>query len=388
MRILFINSVYDYGSTGHIIANLMGVLKEHGNEVKVAFGRHVERADKNSIIIGNRFDVLLSVIGSRLFDNHGLMNKRATRKFIKLIDAQDFDVIHIHNLHGYYINYPMLFEYLSKKKTPVVWTLHDEWSMTGHAAYEDGLVDDRSKEQEKENLHKYPACFLFSMAKRNIQMKKRYMSMLSDCTIVTPSNWLMNEVKESYLNEYKQQVINNGIDLSVFRVKPTVNKSKDSDRTILGVSNVWETRKGLDDFIKLRKLLDKKYTIVLIGLDKKQISKLPDGITGFERTDSVEQLVDWYNRADIFLNLTYEDNYPTTNLEAIACGTKVITYNTGGSPESVSKGNGSVVEPGDMKALVRAIYNTDGGAPEVDIIIGKNRMVSEYEQLFKRITEI
>lgn len=385
MRILFINSVYNYGSTGHIIADLKSELKNKGNEVKVAFGRHIERADQDSIIIGNRFDILFSGIGSRLFDNHGLMNKRATRKFIKEIDKQDFDIIHLHNLHGYYINYPILFKYLANKNIPVVWTLHDGWSMTGHAAYGGTFFSNGLNERKKNIKNKYPISFFASRNKRNIKIKKKYMGMLADCTIVTPSRWLMGKVDGSYLGKYNKQVIPNGIDLSIFRVKDKINIKKDGKKIILGVSNGWSKYKGFDDFIKLRSVLKNNFDIVLIGLDKNQISKLPKGIIGIERTDSLEQLVDWYNRADVFLNLTYEDNYPTTNLEALACGTKVITYDTGGSPEPISNRNGLVVNVGNIKALIDAIYSINGRVSKVDRSLNKYDMIKDYELLFKRI---
>lgn len=386
LRILFINSVYNYGSTGHIIKDLKDKLEQDGHVAKVAFSRYPERADKDSIIIGNKLDYTISGIGSRLFDNHGLMNKRATKKFIKEIDEQNFDVVHIHNLHGYYINYPLLFEYLAKKNISVVWTLHDAWPMTGHAAYDERLDGKMLDVKNGYFKAKYPISFLADRSERNLNLKNKYMGMLKDCTIVTPSKWLMGLVEDSYLDKYDKKIINNGIDLSVFR-KKKVSRVSDK-KMLLGVANVWEKRKGFDDFIELRSKLSDEYEIILVGLSKKQISILPKGVTGFERTDSVEQLVDLYNQADIFLNLTYEDNYPTTNLEALACGTPVVTYSTGGSPESAfTRHTSAVVGQGDIKALIEAFSDNVGRKPILNKAdLSKNTMIGYYLNLYKSIS--
>lgn len=387
MRILFINSVYNYGSTGHIIANLMKDLESNGHAVKVAFGRHVGKADKNSIIIGNKIDLLLSVIGSRLFDNHGLMNKRATRKFIRYIDDQNFDLIHIHNLHGYYINYPILFKYLAQKNIPVIWSLHDGWTMTGHAAYDKQFFPKLLQTSQSENMRRYPACILFNRSEKNKKDKKLFMGMLNACTITTDSKWLMTHVEKSYLSKYDKKVVHTGIDLSLFKPKKVNKRSK--NKMILGVASVWDDSKGLGDFAKLQAMIGSDYEIVMVGLTKKQISKLPSGIIGIERTDSVEQLVDLYNQADVFLNLTYEDNYPTTNLEALACSTPVITYDTGGSSEIISDRKHCVVKQGDLTAIIDAVQNVIGVSPKVDISdINKDTMIKAYCSLYEEVVRI
>lgn len=387
VRILFINSVYKYGSTGYIIANIKNELKSKGHEVKVAFGRHAERSDEDSIVIGNWLDILLSVIGSRLFDNHGLMNKRATRKFIREIDKQHFDIINLHNIHGYYINYPILFKYLAEKKVPVVWSLHDGWSMTGHAAYDKRFFSSLANVSQSDALRRYPAGFLFNRSKKNLKDREKYMSMLGACTITTDSKWLMTYVKNSYLGKYNKKVIHTGVDLSIF--KPKKIERLNGKKVILGVASVWDDSKGLGDFMKLQSMIKSDFEIVMVGLTKKQIAALPIGIVGIRRTDSAEQLADLYNQADVFLNLTYEDNYPTTNLEALACGTSVITYDTGGSPEIISDCAHCVVDQGDLESIAKAISNVAGNTAKIDILrINKDTMIKEYIKLYNEIIRL
>ena len=155
--------------------------------------------------------------------------------------------------------------------------------------------------------------------------------------LITPSRWLKKEVEKSYLKDYPIEVINNGVDTNVFKPTPSAIKQQygiEDKKVILGVASIWDKRKGLDTFIELSKELDDQYQIVLIGLNKNQIEQIPKNIIGISRTENVQELVKWYSAADVYFNPTLEDNYPTTNLEAIACGTPVITFNTGGSPES------------------------------------------------------
>ena len=179
-------------------------------------------------------------------------------------------------------------------------------------------------------------------------------------TIVTPSKWLKALVEQSFLKEYPVNVIYNGIDLDVFHpTKIHFDKLPELNNKylILGiVASEWSERKGLQDFLKLANILDKnKYQIILVGLSKQQIKKLPNYVIGIERTGNVRELAGIYTQADVFFNPTYEDNFPTTNLESIACGTPVITYNTGGSPEAISKNTGVVIEKGKIENVAQWI---------------------------------
>jgi glycosyltransferase involved in cell wall biosynthesis len=287
-------------------------------------------------------------------DKHGLASKKATARFIETIDKLKPDLIGLHNIHGYFLNYPLLFKFIKEKNIPVVWTFHDCWPFTGHCSYFESVDCEKWKTHcEKCPLTRnYPKA-LMDRSYQNFEDKQNAFLGVQDLKIITPSTWLAGLVKHSFLKSYPVEVIHNGVDLKTF--KPKAKESKNDDHIILGVANTWDARKGLQDFIELRKILPLEYKIVLIGLSDKQIKHLPKGIQGIQRTENVEALVDWYNKASVFINPTYVDNFPTTNIEALACGTPVLTYNTGGSPESVDHQTGTVVEKGDIKALSKAV---------------------------------
>ena len=291
----------------------------------------------------------------------GLGSVIATRKLVGRLKEINPDIVHIHNIHGYYLNYPILFNYLKEANIPIVWTLHDCWSFTGHSAYCDAVGCTKWKNGcgNCPNLKEYPISYTDN-SKNNWIRKKEIVTGVPDMTIITPSKWLAELVKESFLSEYRVEVINNGIDTDVF--KPTYGDFRkryhlEDKKILLGVASVWEKRKGLDDFIKLSEMIDDSYRIVLVGLSDNQLKTLPEGIIGITRTNSVKELAEIYTAADLFLNLTYEDNYPTVNLEAQSCGTPVITYDTGGSGESVPESN--KIEKGNLKEVVKRLEQTD-----------------------------
>ncbi|WP_297669209.1 glycosyltransferase [Thomasclavelia sp.] len=343
-RILFINSICN-GSTGTICKNLYKAAVEAGHECCIAYGRGEAPKGFKTIKIGNKLDIYLHVLKARLFDASGFGSKHATKEFIKKIDEFKPDIIHLHNIHGYYVNIEILFKYLkAHPEIKKIWTLHDCWAFTGHCAYYTYAKCDKWKTCCKEyclNRNEYPKT-IFSCVTRNYTNKKNIFSNVENMILVTPSKWLKNEVKKSCLKNYETVVIHNGVDTSVF--KPTSSDIRqqygvENKKIILGVASVWDKRKGLDIFIELSKQLDDDYQIVLIGLNSKQIKQLPSNIIGISRTESVQELVKWYSAAYVYFNPTLEDNYPTTNLEAISCGTPVVTFETGGSPESCLKTN-------------------------------------------------
>jgi glycosyltransferase involved in cell wall biosynthesis len=205
--------------------------------------------------------------------------------------------------------------------------------------------------------NEYPASWV-DKSHRNWKKKKDIFSDVPNMTIVTPSKWLKSWVKESFLKEYPVEVINNGIDTSQFCVSASTFKEKNGFENkfiLLGVSTSWDEMKGYSDYIKIAELLGNDYKVILVGLTKEQLEKLPKNIFGIERTSSVRELAEIYTAADLFLNLSYCENYPTVNLEALACGTPVLTYKTGGSPEIVQDYGGVVVEQGDIMAVINQI---------------------------------
>jgi putative colanic acid biosynthesis glycosyltransferase len=360
MKVLQINSVCGIGSTGRIATDIHQVLIEQGHESWIAYGRGKAYKSNNTIKVGNDFSNYLHVAQSRLFDGHGFGSIAATKSFIKKVDDLNPDIIHLHNIHGYYINIEILFEYLKSSRKPVVWTMHDCWAFTGHCAYFDYVGCEKWKFGCEKCPQKkvYPKTIGFDNSKLNYQKKKALFTSIDNMTIVTPSKWLANLVEDSFLGKYPIKVINNGIDLDVF--KPTSSNFRekynlDKKFIVLGVANVWDRRKGLTDILDLSKRLDDKYKIVIVGLNKKQLDDIPENIIGITRTNNIKELVEIYSEANVFLNPTTEDNFPTTNLEALACGTPVITYATGGSVESIDKSCGVVTEEKNELKVYEAI---------------------------------
>ncbi len=385
MKILMINSVCGIRSTGRICTDLASALEKQGHEVKIAYGREnvPECFQKYAVRIGTDFDVKMHGIKARLFDGSGWGSKRATIHFIEWVKAYDPDIIHLHNIHGYYINIEVLFNYLRTCGKKIIWTLHDCWAFTGHSAYCESAncIKWKSGCYNCPKKNSYPLSMI-DQSRFNWENKKKLFTGIPNLLIVTPSNWLKDLVKESFLSDYEITVINNGINTAVFKPRKSDIKNRlgiSKKKVLLGVASVWERRKGLDDFIELSNLLDDRYQIVLVGLSLSQIKRLPPRIIGIERTDSISELVDLYSAADVFLNLTYEDNYPTTNLEARACGTPVITYDTGGSPESA--GMQYVVKKGDLSAVLKMIGQCNdlkSTTEEQSNVIDNELAINEY----------
>ena len=345
MKVLMINSVCGVGSTGRICTDIADMLLSQGHECKIAYGRGEvpEKYRDISVRIGSTFKVYCNVLKSRLFDNEGFSAVGVTKKLVRWIKEYDPDVIHLHNIHGYYLNVKILFDYLKTSGKKIIWTLHDCWAFTGHCTHFQVPHCDKWRTECGKciRVKDYPKA-LISHAKRNYKRKKQTFCGVPNLTIVTPSKWLAGLVEQSFLSEYQTVVINNGIDLSVF--KPTESDFRErfgltDKKIILGVASVWEKRKGFNDFLELAKLIDDSYRIVLVGVNDKQLKMLPSSVIGIKRTNNVKELAEIYTAADVLFNPTYEDNYPTVNLEAQACGTPVITYPTGGSVESVPSEN-------------------------------------------------
>lgn len=356
MKYLFINSVYGVRSTGKIIADECHRLQKEGHECAVAYGREtIDDPTVRQIQIGSKKDYMIHAAMSRVFDLHGFCSKNATRELLRSIEEFRPDVIWIHNLHGYYINVEELFAWLKKQTdVNVFWTLHDCWSFTGHCAYFTMVGCEKWKKgcHHCKQLSAYPKTFLLDNSKNNYKKKRETFVGVNNLTLITPSKWLANLTRESFLSEYPVQVIHNTINTDIFRPTESDFRQKhglNDKKLVLGVAVGWEETKGLPDILELRKILPKEYEIVLVGTTTEQIQILPKGILGIQRTANQKELAEIYTASDVFINPTHQDNYPTVNLEAVACGTPVITYNVGGSPESAFPEN--VVDEGDIGAM-------------------------------------
>ncbi len=390
MKVFQINSTCGYGSTGRIAVDIQREVEREGGEGMIAYGRYTAPDGVNAYKITSEWGVRLHGVLSRLTDRHGMYSRRATRRLVQVMRAYDPDIVHLHNVHGYYLHVPTLFRYLKESGKPVVWTLHDCWTFTGHCAHFDFHGCDRWQTgcHHCPQKDQYPVSVLADASKRNYAQKKALFTAVENITFVTPSRWLAEFVKRSFFKGYPVRVIHNGIDLHKF--KPTDGDFRrrygvGDKQIILGVASVWTDRKGLDDFVKLQPLLRPDQQIVLVGMTDAQLAALPEGIIGIKRTNSVEELAQIYTAADAFFNPTYEENYPTTNLEAISCGTPVVTYRTGGSPESVSEGNGFVVEQGDLAAAVAAFDRVNGCAVDMHEAFDASRRFKEYVALYQEL---
>lgn len=364
MKILMINVSCGTGSTGRICTDLAQSLEAQGHEVKIAYGRDTvpPQYQRFAVRVDSDWGVKLHGINARLWDCSGFGSRIATEKFIRWVKKFNPDIIHLHNLHGYYIHVGILFRYLRACGKRIIWTLHDCWPFTGHCTCFDYAGCKRWKTGccQCPQRGEYPASLCLDFSRQRYREKRELFTGIADMVIVTPSQWLADLVKQSFLREYPTLVIHNGIDTTVFQ--PTRSDIKmrlgcADKRMVLGVAALWNQRKGLDAFIKLSQMLPPEFQIVLVGLSRAQINNLPKNIIGVEATGSVHELAQFYSAAEIFVNPTLEDNYPTTNLEAISCGTPVITYETGGSPESAML-YGACVPKGDVAAIARLVQET------------------------------
>lgn len=362
MKVLQINSVCGIKSTGRICTDLADVLVQNGHDCRIAYGRETvpEKYQHYALRIGTQRDVMYHALSARFFDNAGFGSRCATQKLICDIRAYDPDVIHLHNIHGYYVNIEILFNYLKNCGKKIVWTLHDCWSFTGHCAHFDYAGCDKWKTgcNRCPQKREYPKSDGLDASCRNYRRKKELFTGVPNVTLVTPSHWLADLTRQSYLREYPVVVIPNGIDTEVFR--PTESNFRadhhlENQKIILGVASVWTDRKGLQDFVKLSKMLDDTYKIVLVGLSKEQIQNLPGNILGIERTNSTKELAELYTAADVFLNLSVEETFGLVTIEALACGTPVIVYNKTAIPETVNSSCGMVLEAGVLHKLKQVL---------------------------------
>ena len=366
MRVLIVNFVCDTGSTGRICTGLANEYIAKGDEVKIAYGRHSVMNDYkiDTYHIGNEFDVRFSGLHTRLTDRHGFANKKSTRRFIKWATEYDPDLLWLHNIHGYYINVEILFAWIkSRPNMQVKWTLHDCWAFTGHCTHFTDVKCEQWKTHCSHCVQKsqYPKSILVDNCYNNYERKMKAFCGVRKMTIITPSNWLATIVKDSFLNKYPIEVNYNKIDTEVFKPTPSDFRIKFGlveKKIILGVANVWNEKKGLNDFYKLREMLDDRYWIVLVGLNERQIKQLPARILGIKHTDSIRELAEIYSAADIFVNPSKEETYGMTTVEAAACGTKAIVYKGTACEEVVNTTHcGTAVEQ-DIIAIYNAILNS------------------------------
>lgn len=360
MKIVQINTGIGFGSIGRIEDQIGSLVEKEGGICYYAHGsRYIVHSSPNAIKVGPKFEDYIHYGISLITGRDGIGSKCSTKRLVRKLTEIKPDIVHLHNIHGYYINYKILFEYLSKSNTPVVWTFHDCWPITGHCPYFDKVncIKWKTECYDCPLCHEFPKSLIFDQSSYNYNSKKSAFISVKNLNIVPVSSWLGDIVKESFLKDANIRVIHNGIDIDVF--KPTSSNLRErlgvdpNKKIILGIASGWDERKGFSDFVKLA--LEGEWQIVMVGDFEVDASRLPLSVIHIKNTNSQKELAELYSIADVFINPTYSDNFPTTNIEALACGTPVITYKTGGSPEALDENTGIVVPQGNLTELINAI---------------------------------
>lgn len=360
MKIAYIN-IGKAGSTGRIIIDLSRIAEEKQIETLSVYpgGRANLPKSPNDYIVAPEVIKLLTREMTYISGLEGRLSIISTFLLIMKLQRFDPDIIHLNNLHGWYLNIPMLFSYIKKNNIRVIWTFHDCWPITGHCThFQINNCKKWCKECNQCELHlEYPKCY-FDNSKSTFRMKRKAFTGIDNLTIVTPSEWLEHIVSQSFLRDYKILTINNGIDLSKF--KPTKSNFREchacqDKHIVLGVQSSWGYKKGIDVFIKLSEILPDKYLIVLVGTTSKIDADLPNNILSIHRTNNVQELAEIYSAADVFVNPTREDTFPTVNIEALACGTPVVTFDVCGSGEIIDETCGIKIPKDDINELYKAI---------------------------------
>ena len=391
-HLAIINTV-TYGSTGRIMLGIADTAREAGMEVRT----YAKKWDEDEAIPGNtyfgtKFENRINSTLSRITGISDVLSLFGTLRLIRELKRWDVDCIHLHNLHGWYLSFPLLFRFIKKRGIRVIWTLHDAWPVTGKCTY--FIYPPCSKWQEScggcGRLKEYPSSLL-DATRFMLKLKKRSFLGVADMTLVTPSQWLADLVRPTFLGQYQIRVIHNGIDLEAFAPKAGDFREKHAlagKKLVLGVAFQWETRKGLDVFQWLARRLPEDYAIVLVGTNEETDRLLPENVLSIHRTHDTGELAEIYSAADVFVNPTREDNFPTTNLEALACGTPVITFKTGGSPEMLSPLCGSVVERDDLEGLAREIERVCTERPYTRADCRRQAEKFEKKSSFRRYVEL
>lgn len=365
-KLIQINTVCN-GSTGNIMRQIQIEAQNQGYETISFYGRRKGYADLPCEKFGDFVGFWSHVIWNTITDKQGMFSYFVTKKMIRRLKEERPDIIHLHNLHGYYLNYPLLFKYLREEyKGKIIWTFHDCWPMTGHCPHFVIAKCDKWKTQcgKCSNKGLYPISWFMDSSKSNYELKKKLFSGFENMTIVCPSKWMQDIVKKSFLKDTKSVVVSNGIDLDVFYPRNTeealkkYNIPKDK-KVILGVASIWEERKGLGVFINLAKELDENYVIVLVGLNKAQKKKMQPNMIGIERTENRDELAEIYSRADVFLNPSEEESFSLVTIEAMACGTPVVALDSSAVKELVNEKNGIVLHEPNLNEYIKTILNCE-----------------------------
>lgn len=359
--LLLINVALNTGSTGKIVEGIGGLALSQGWDVYAAHGaRYVNQSSLKSYQVTNNAGEILHYIESCLFDAQGRGSRKETKRFLKVIDEIKPDVVHIHNIHGCFLNYPILFQYLREKNIPVVWTLHDCWAMTGHCVHFMRTDCEQWKTQcvKCPQKHDFPSSYLLDRCKSNYTLKKQLFTAMEKLRITTVSSWLKGVVEQSYLRKFSVVVVPNGVDTSKFVYTEGDIRERygiGDKKLVLAVASGFEERKGIYDFVKLSKMLPKEYQLLLVGTNDNDKKALSDNVIAVTRANGVKELAAFYSAADVLLSLSYEETFGLTIIEAMSCGTPAIVYDNTAQPELITPETGLVVANGDVEGAKKAI---------------------------------
>lgn len=392
MKVVQINTTCGIGSTGKISVEISRALSRNNIE------NYILCSKNNGYPLGVQCScnayIKVQAIRSRVLGNYGFNSKTATNKMIREMEHIQPDIVHLHNIHGHDCDLEALFSYFRQKKRKLLWTFHDCWAFTAYCPHFTMMKCEKWRSQCSKCIQRQEYSWLFDGSKRLFERKKELFQGL-DLTIITPSQWLADLVQQSFLKDYPVKVINNGINLGMF--KPTESDFRrqygaEGKKIVLGVAFDWGRRKGLDVFVEMAARLSDDYQIVLVGTNDKIDKLLPHNIISIHRTQNQQELVQIYSAADVFVNPTREENYPTVNMEALACGTPVLTFKTGGSPEIIDETCGSVVDCDDVDAMEKEIIRicSDRPYPEEHCLrkarsFDQNERFEEYVKLYERV---
>ncbi|MBQ3596282.1 MAG: glycosyltransferase [Clostridia bacterium] len=390
MKIVQVNVTCGKGSTGKICLAVSQLLNQKGIENYILYSSGTTDYPQ-AIKYQDTPYAKRQALKSRVFGNYGFNSTRSTKKLISEIEKINPDVIHLHNIHSHNCNLEVFFKYLKTANKKVFWTFHDCWPVTGYCPNFDMVGCEKWKTECSKCVQRKEYSWFFDKSKKLHDKKKKLFSGV-DMTIVTPSKWIASVVKQSFLKDYPVKVIYNGIDLDIFKPTPSDFRNKynlEDKFIILGVAFDWSVRKGIDVFVELSKRLDQRFKIVLVGTNVNIDKQLPSNILSIHKTQNQSELAQIYSACDVFVNPTREEALGLTNIEANACGTPVITFNTGGSPECVDKDSGIVVAKNDIDAIEKQVIslcenntfskeNCINKAKEFD----KNQKFREYIDLY------
>lgn len=379
MKIVQINAVCGMGSTGGITIEISKMLNEHNieNYIFYSYGKYeYEKGIKYSSNLSIRINAILA----KLFGNYGFNSHFSTNRLIRRLKAIKPDIVHLHNIHGHDVNIKKFFRYLKESGVRVIWTFHDCWAFTGYCMHFDYLKCSKWKELCKECPQKKSFSLFSDKSEKIFRLKEALFSDIEDLTVVAPSGWLAELAKQSFMSRFPIEIINNGTDLDVFYKRQTSLKEKygvENKHLVLGIP-----KENYEWFLELAEKMQDKYQLILVGLSKSQLQKLPKKIIGIGKVQSREEMAEIFSASDVFVNMTLQDTFPTVNLESLACGTPVITFNTGGSPEAVDDKTGAVVQKGNITELYEAIQEICAGPDRSEDCVKRARELYNAKERF------